>query len=139
MKLIEHLPMVVADNEKTVREAFERGDYLFAFILMHTLVESLLRSFLEITEQEKVRFYELVNEYEKYLKRQHYPMPEFVEELRQFNDRRNKVVHQLWKKGYTLTNRQSKRASEGAFILYGLFIEWLETFDPEIINSGFTY
>ena len=68
MKLIEHLPMVVADNEKTVREAFERGDYLFAFILMHTLVESLLRSFLEITEQEKVRFYELVNEYEKYLK-----------------------------------------------------------------------
>ena len=45
----------IADNEKAVKQAFERGDFLQAFLLVHVLVEALLRTFLG-KHDEHMRF-----------------------------------------------------------------------------------
>jgi len=129
---------IVLDNESAVKASLDRGDYLQAFLLIHTVVESLLRAFLSELD-EYVKFSALVDRYEEFLAQRRYPVPTFVEELRQFNRRRNRIVHQLWRKGYSFTNRQTEDAARAALIVYGLFIEFLETFDPEITKRGFTY
>jgi len=59
--------------------------------------------------------------------------------IAKFNQRRNRVVHQLWIGGYSATNEKLEPACRGAFIIFGLLIEGLETFDPEITESGFEY
>ena len=130
--------LIIKDNEGAVQEAFDRGDYLQAFILIHTMLESLLRLFLNVKD-EKVNFSSLIKRYDKFLENEHYPVKTLVDELIQFNRRRNKIIHQLWGKGYSYTNRQSKGAAEAALILYGLSIEFLETWDPEITRIGFEY
>lgn len=40
---------------------------------------------------------------------------------------------------HSATNQKLEPACRAAFIVYGLFIEWLETFNPEITESGFEY
>ena len=129
----------IKDNEAAAAQAFEDGNFLQAYLLVHALIESLLRLFLRIPEGQTVSFDGLVKKYEAYLKRQEYPTPEFVDDLTKFNRRRNRVVHHLWHKGYSSVNRQSEAAAHASVILYGLFIEWLETFDPEITRIGFHY
>ena len=129
---------VVAQNEEAAAIAIDDGRYLDAFILIHTLVEALLRVFLQV-DDERCSFSKLIDKYAEYLVEQSYTLPGFVDELRQFNHRRNRMVHQLWCRGYSLENQQAKDAAAAAKMLYGLFIEWLETFDPEITDVGFQY
>ena len=129
---------IVRDNEKAAVRAITDGRYLEAFLLLHALIESLLRVFLGL-EEGKLTFDKLIDRYTAFLDEQKYPYPTFVAKLRQFNRRRNRIVHDLRRKGYTYTNRQTQEAVSAAQLLYGLFIEWLETFDPEITQVGFEY
>lgn len=128
---------IVKDNETAAQTAYRRGDYIACFLLIHSLVESLLRAFLTKTKRES--FNDLIIAYKKYLHEAEQPNLTFVDELIKFNRRRNRMVHQLWEKGYTVTNSSLEPACRAAFTTYGLFIEWLETFDPEITNFGFEY
>jgi hypothetical protein len=97
----------------------------------------LLRLFLRIPEDEYVSFANLIQKYRSYLKQEGYPFPTFIDELTQLNRRRNRIVHQLWQKGNSFTNRQTEPAVLAAGMVYGLLIEWVETFDSEIKPSGF--
>ena len=128
---------VVSENESAARRAYERADYVLCFLLAPALVEALLRAFLSRTGRE--RFDELITAYGTYLTGQGQSEPAFVEELTQFNRRRNRVIHNLWKRGYSATNRTLEPACRATFMTLGLFIEWLETFDPEITEAGFHY
>ena len=130
--------LIVSDNEKTVRAALDRGDYVQAFLLVHVLIESLLRTFLR-TADSNATFAELIQEYKRFLEQQSPGIAIFIEELTLFNRRRNRIVHELWRKGYTYTNRQAKDAAGTAVIMYGLFIEFLQTFDPESEEKGYQY
>lgn len=129
---------IVRDNENAVRSALDRADYVRAFLVVHILIESLLRVFLKETDDE-VKFSTLINKYVQYLDQNQYPYNTFVKELREFNGRRNRIIHNLWKKGYSFTNRQAKNAASASVTMYGLFIEWLETFEPDIEQKGFFY
>ena len=129
---------VVRGNEQAAANALSEGRYMDAFLLVHTLVEALLRAFLSVNKPRR-SFNQLVAAYGTYLTDQSYPKAVFVDELQQLNHRRNRIVHQLWQHGYTYTNNQSKEAAKAAVIVYGLLIEWLETFDEEITKDGFTY
>lgn len=130
--------LIIKDNEATARAAFDRGDYLQAFLLIHTLLEALLRLFLKETDEE-IKFGLLIRKYEGFLVDQNYPVKTLVDELTQLNRRRNRIIHQLWQKGYSYTNRKSKGIAAAALTLYGLSIEFLETWDPEITQIGFEY
>jgi len=130
--------LIVKDNEAAVAQALAGGHFVLAFLLVHTLVESLLRKFLRV-ESENMAFNALIERYQQFLDREQYPEPEFVDELRKFNQRRNRMVHELWRKGFSVTNKQAEPALQAAVMMYGLFIEWLETFDPEITGHGFEY
>ncbi len=127
---------IVEDNEAAVAQAISEGDYVQAFLLTHALVESLLRAFLN-REDGEVQFYNLIKTYEAYLAKIDYPGGDFIDELTKFNQRRNRIVHQLWAKGYTATNEQTKDAATAAVLMYGLLIEWFGTFDEEIGERGF--
>lgn len=129
--------LIVSDNEQAVRAALDRGDYVQACLLVHALIESLLRTFLRT--DSKARFVELIQEYKRLLEQQSPGITTFIEELTQFNRRRNRIVHELWCKGYTYTNRQAKDAAGTAVLMYGLFIEFLQTFDFELAGKGYQY
>jgi len=131
--------IIIKDNEQAAAQALADGNFLEAYLLIHALVESLLRLFLRIPERKPISFDNLINKYRSYLDEEHYPSHTFTDELMQFNRRRNRIVHQLWRKGYSYTNRQTERVAYAAVIVYGLLIEWLETFDPEITQVGFQY
>ena len=126
----------VADYEQAARQALERGDYVQSFLLFHALVESVLRQFLHETE-DKLSFAGLIKKYDEFLQSEEYPIPTFVKELTEFNRRRNRIVHNLWQRGYSITNKLTEPAASGAIILYGLLIEWLDTFNPDIAEYGF--
>ncbi len=132
------LSFIINDNEKAAKDAFARGDYLQAFLLIHTLLESLLRMFLNEMD-DRTTFAALISKYEQFLNKQNYPIKTLVKELREFNKRRNRIIHELWKKGYSYTNRQAKSASNTALMLYGLSIEFLETWNSEMKRIGFRY
>jgi len=121
---------VIVDNERAARQAFERGDNVSCFLLIHVLVEGLLRDFLQ--RHGKCRFRDLIDDYLSSCMRSMHQGPEFAAELTAFNKRRNQVVHDLWARGYTWTNSRQKLAlaCQAGMIMYGLFVEWLETFDP---------
>ncbi|GEM_PF-1301847 len=129
---------VIADNERAARQAFELGDNVSCFLLIHALVEGLLKDFLQ--RHGKCRFKDLIDDYRSYVKSM-CQGPEFVAELTAFNKRRNRVVHDLWAHGYTWTNSRQKLvlACQAGMIMYGLFVEWLETFDPSITEVGYHY
>jgi len=128
---------IIEDNEAAAQTAYERGDYVACFLLSHSLIESLLRAFLTKTKRES--FADLITAYEKHLREAGQKNLTFVDELTKFNQRRNRVVHELWRTGYTVTNSKLEPTCKAAFLMYGLFIEWLETFDPEITDFGFEY
>ena len=130
--------IIIKDNEQAAAQALADGHFVQAFLLVHALVEALLRLFLRIPEEED-SFDKLIRKYRSYLDQERYPFPTFIDELTQFNRRRNRVVHQLWRKGHSFTNRQTEPAARGAVVMYGLLIEWLEMFDPEITQIGFRY
>lgn len=129
---------IVSDNEKFVQAALDRGDYLQALILIHVLIESLMRAFLELTD-DNLRFQQLIEHYEEFLDRESLGIKSFVKELTEFNRRRNRIVHKLWRKGYTFTNRQAKDAATASILMYGLFIEFLQTYDENLEGKGFKY
>lgn len=128
---------IVTENEDAARRAYDSGEYVLCFLLMHSLVESLLRTFLH--QPEKGSFYRLIQEYEQRLQSEGQGSVSFIKELTEFNKRRNRVVHELWKKGYAVTNGHLEPACQGTFMVYGLFIEWLQTFDDGIAEAGFQY
>jgi hypothetical protein len=138
-KVNQHVvnPIIVKENEEIARRAYEQGDYVLCFLLIHALIESLLRAFLD--KNGNKTFNDLIIEYEKYLKSVNQSDLTFVKELTQFNKRRNRVVHELWAKGYSVTNEKLESVCRVSFIMFGLFIEWLESFDPKITESGFDY
>ena len=131
--------IIVRDNEQAAAQALADESFVQAYLLVHALIESLLRVFLRISEGKDVSFHNLIRKYQSYLKEQDYPIPTFMNELTQLNRRRNRIVHRLWRKGFSLTNRQTEPAARAAVTMYGLLIEWLETFDPEITHIGFRY
>ena len=128
---------IITDNVTAAQAAYKRGDYVSCFLLMHSLTEALLRAFLGKTKKEN--FDDLIKAYEKYLSQEGQTEFTFIKELTEFNRRRNRVIHQLWEKGYKTTNAKLLLACQAAFQMYGLFIEWLETFDPKITDFGFEY
>ena len=130
---------IVSDNEQAAAEALTRGDFVQAYLLVHALIEALLRLFLRIPDGEDISFNDVVLKYRGYLEEAHYPFPTFMDELTQFNRRRNRIVHQLWRKGFSFINRQTEQGARAAVMMYGLLIEWLETFNPEITKIGFRY
>jgi len=131
--------LIVRDNEQAAATALAEGDFVKAFLLVHALVEALLRLFLRIPSGRDETFSDLVKAYAAYLEKENYPFPTFLNELTLFNRRRNEIVHNLWRTGYSHTNKTTKPAAQGAVMVYGLLIEWLETFDPEITGIGFRY
>ena len=131
--------IIIKDNEQAAAEALAAGNFVQAYLLVHALIEALLRLFLHIPENHNINFADLIKKYQSFLEQKHYPIPTFVDELIQFNRRRNRIVHQLWQKGYSFTNRQTEPAARAAVIMYSLLIEWLETFDSEITHIGFQY
>ena len=131
--------IIIKDNEQATAQALADGHFVQAYLLVHALIEALLRLFLRVPEAEDVSFDRLIQKYRSYLEEKRYPFPTFIDELTQFNRRRNRVVHQLWRKGHSFTNRQTEPAARAAVIMYGLLIEWLEMFDPEITQIGFRY
>jgi hypothetical protein len=131
--------LIVSDNEQAAAGALAQGDFVQAYLLVHALVEALLRLFLSIPDGKDISFNDLIRKYRTYLEEEHYPIPTFIDELTQFNRRRNRIIHKLWRKGFSFTNRQTEDAAHTAVMMYGLFIEWLETFDPEITRIGFRY
>lgn len=131
--------VIIKDNEQAAANALADAHFVQAYLLVHALIEALLRLFLRIPEDKDVSFNELIQEYRSYLEREGYPFPTFIDELTQFNWRRNRIVHRLWRKGHSFTNRETEPAARGAITMYGLLIEWLETFDPEITQVGFRY
>src|SRR6267378_4378437 len=128
---------IVSDNETAAKHAYKSGDYVQAYLLIHALVESLLRVFLGVHEDST--FHALIARYGRYLTEQGQTETTFVQDLTELNRRRNRIVHELWRKGYSFTNRQAEPAAAAAVLTYGLFIEWLETFDPNIRSAGFRY
>lgn len=128
---------VINENERAARSAYEKGDFVLCFLLTHSLVESLLRAFLTKTGKES--FNELITAYKSFLEAEGQSNLTLVTELTEFNRRRNRVVHGLWRRGYFATNGMLEPSCLAAFIMFGLFIEWLETFDPEITAIGFSY
>lgn len=131
--------IIIKDNEQAAAQALADGHFVQAYLLVHVLIEALLRLFLRVPEEKDVSFDNLIKEYRSYLEEEHYPFPMFINELTQFNRRRNRIVHRLWRKGHSLTNRETEPAARGAVMMYGLLIEWLETLDPEITQIGFRY
>ena len=96
-------PSIVKENEDAARKAYEQGDFVLCFLLSHSLVESLLRAFLEQTGKES--FNDLIIAYESFRKLEGENCPGLLlKELTELNRRRNRVVHQLWKDGYSVTN-----------------------------------
>ena len=89
---------VVRDNEQAAANALSEGRYMDAFLLVHILVEALLRAFLRVDKPRR-SFNQLVAAYGTYLTDQDYPKAVFVGELQQLNQRRNRIVHQLWQRG----------------------------------------
>jgi hypothetical protein len=130
---------IVKDNEQAAAQALAEEAFVQAYLVVHALIEALLRLFLRIPEGRDVSFNDLIRKYRSYLEEQQYPIPTFIEELTQFNRRRNRILHQLWRKGFSFTNRQTEPAAYAAVMIYGLLIEWLETFDPEVTQIGFRY
>ena len=128
---------IIEDNEAAAQIAYQHGDYIACVLLIHSLVEALLRAFL--TKTKKERFCELITAYKECLQEAGQQNLTFVDELTKFNQRRNRIVHELWRTGYTVTNGKLEPACQAAFRMYGLFVEWLETFDPEITDFGFEY
>ena len=131
--------LIVSDNETATAQALTRGDFVQAYLLVHALLEALLRIFLRMPADEDINFNGLIYKYRQHLETADYPFPTFIDELTQFNRRRNRIVHQLWRKGSSFTNRETESAALAAVVMYGLFIEWLETFDFEITRIGFQY
>lgn len=130
-----HEPAIVKDNETAVARSLAEGNYVQAYLLVHALTESLLRGVLD--QSDRSSFNDLIRAYELFLQHNHYPTPEFVDELTQFNRRRNRMVHELFRKGFTATNNQAKQAATTAVMMYGLLIEWFATFDDSIAAKGF--
>lgn len=127
---------VVRDNELAARAAIDRGDYVLAFLLVHALVESLFRTFLN-DGRERVSFGDLVKRYAGALDTSLSGVTTFVDEFTQFNRRRNRIVHELWLRGYSCTNERAKDAALLAVTMYGLFIEFLQTYAPSLAEHGF--
>lgn len=127
--------IIIQDNESCLQLALEREDYVSAFLLAHALVESLLRAFLSL--ETKIRFDNLIEKLQVFFEKEVPGTKSFIEELRQFNRRRNRIVHNLWAKGFTFTNRETREAAIAAVITYSLLIEFLQTFDPDLDKMGF--
>lgn len=133
-----NISLIVADNESAVQSALTAANYVQAFLLVHSLIEALVRAFLdELGPDSELSFSALIKKYEARLVEEHYPSSTFVKELTEFNRRRNRVIHQLWRNGFTHTNENLKDAAEAAVHLYGLFIDWLQTFDDDLENLRF--
>ncbi len=125
---------IIEDNETAARNLYATGNYVSCFLLIHSLIEALLRTFLN---NKKDGFNGLIIAYKKFLQKEKQKKTTFVDELTTFNKRRNRVVHELWEKGYTETNNKLEPACRTAFLIYGLLIEWLETFSFDSKHSGF--
>ncbi|MHB1664973.1 MAG: hypothetical protein ACYCT7_06915 [bacterium] len=130
--------LIIKDNENILAGALEHGDYVKSILLAYSLIESLLRMFLN-EHNEEIKFTTLIKKYKDFLLEEKYVVPTFVKELQDFNKRRNRIIHQLWSKGYTFTNRQAEDAAVVSVNMYGLFIEFLQTLDENLIKIGFKY
>jgi len=117
----------IKDNIQAADNSFNERNYLFTFLLNYSLCESVLRIALNC-HKKSASFKELIELYEKYLKDRNYPYNTFNRELRAMNSRRNRIVHDLWKYGYSKINKNSKGSAQMSSIVFSLLLEWFETF-----------
>lgn len=129
---------IVRDNEAAAARALQERNFVHAYLLVHAVVESLLRVFLK-DHRQRVTFDKLIEGYSRFLSEQDYPEPTFVKELTEFNRRHSWCTIRLRRRGFSFTNREAEPAARAAVTMYGLFIEWIETFDPEITALGFEF
>jgi hypothetical protein len=128
---------VVRENETVARRAYSREDYVLCVLLSHALMESLLRAFLGKWGNEQ--FCGLIAALERRMASEGQMEVPFLKPLRDFNQRRNHMVHELWTKGYQTINAELEPSCRAAFMVFGLLTEWLETFEPGLHESGFDY
>ena len=121
---------VAAENELVARLMFESGDYVGCLLLIHALVEGALRNFLRCGESGT--FNAIVGQYRDYLISEGQKDPLLVEELTQFNRRRNRVVHGLWLRGYHDTNEGHRLddACKAGMVMLELLSDYVSTFAP---------
>jgi len=127
---------IIQDLEKQAYKYWKNGDYYISFLLFHSLLEGALRDFLKIPFDKDLKFSELIDKLQIFLTTEPYKQPEeqpgeLTENLKKFNKARNKLIHNLWKYGYSDLNKKSKRLAQKAFITYNLELEYLATFDEE--------
>ena len=55
--------LIVSDNKQAAAQALARQDFVQAYLLMHALIEALLRMFLRVPEDGDVKFNKLIQKY----------------------------------------------------------------------------
>ena len=128
--------VIAIENEQAAEQALARGDFAEAYLRVHALMEGLLRLFLRVPEGDEVTFNELIQRYQAHLEDVRYTVPSFMPELTQLNRRRDQIVQHLWRQGLALTNHQTEAAARAAVVMCGLFIDWLESFDPDVTDGA---
>ena len=131
----------IEDLENKAVEFFEQREFLVSFLLFHTLTEALLRAFLRKGDKE-TRFSNLVKDLESFLCTPPYAQPRgsvqrTIKQLTEYNQFRNRIIHNLWKHGYSRWNILCKEAARQAYIIYLLTAEYLETFSDELNKYHF--
>ncbi len=129
----------IKDNEGAVARALQQGNYILSYLIVHSLIELLLRTFLCVPQEEESDFADLVKSYKEHMLSQHHADALFENELTQFNLRRDRFFAQIRERGFSTVNEQTRAQAAMAVNVYGLLIEYLETFDANIGEMGFDY
>lgn len=130
------MSQIVKDLEIQAYRFWKKGDCYVAYLIFHSLIEGALRDFLNICPDTELRFCDLIDRLAKFLETPPYTQPKdpvhrTIDRLTKFNRARNKLVHNLWRYGYSQLNQKSKRLSQQAFVTYVLEVEYLGTFNED--------
>ena len=129
----------IKDNEGAVARALQQGNYVLSYLIVHSLIELLLRKFLCVPQEEEYDFADLVKSYKEHMLSRHHANALFENELTHFNLRKHRFSAQIRERGFSAVNEQTRDQAATAVKVYGLLIEYLETFDANIREMGFDY
>jgi hypothetical protein len=119
-------------SERAAIEAAERGDYVLALLLLHALVEGLMRADPLLRSRERDAFHGVAVAFRRRLLNRIWDPDDadrIFARLRELNDKRNDVIHvYLWRDGLARTNER----------LADQFQVWKKTYD-EVLLSVFEY
>jgi len=133
---MKNIPRIVKDLESQAYKFWIRGDYYISYLIFYSLIEGALRDFLEVSSDADVRLCDLISRLEEFLETPPYTqlkssIKNTIENLTRFRKHRNKLVHDLWRYGYSELNQKSKQLAQKAFMTYLLDTEYLGTFNEE--------